>query len=1138
MRGGVSLAVWIGGAVAELDLLRRASRDRTPAHPHTDQLRRDIYRALLRAARYDTVDIDILAGASAGGLNAVLYGLAQSVGRTIDWAETMWQEVGGLWDLLRDSRPADHETFRVPSLLRGDDYFYPMLDAALAGISNTAPGELSEYVSIDLSATLARRPSTNPITQRAVHFHFQRRPGDGSPLTDVPAPTTLGTAAGRKQLARLALAGRSTSSFPGAFEPAAIHTGRREVAGHPSMRTVFSESGERFDVIDGGIFDNVPIGRALAAIAAAPASAPTERRLVFLDPSPPPTPPSRESPDPATWSAAGWVSTIIDAIGLKVRTESAAEEIALIRRHNEAELAARGRLDALAAQLAQGGPHDPVLPTGRYAEFRATRDAQVLAQLLTRPADFLLRSTAPVIETEPLLDESTALDLEKWLMAIYRAGVPGVRLDTDATAVLDTARLFVAWAWEIEELFEQLGKTVPDEVGRAKAALYRIAAAARHVRDLSYTSLVGTLRTPAEVPSRLLEALATAHLQQRSYGAADPLDRLIGVRDDQFWRALSTLGYAPPPTARLLDSLWDQLDGVRQMLREPTAAVADQPGQRRWQDSLFRMFYRPPLADVPCTRLHTVQAAAGAVPGSASMIRYHQITGSQRSPLHPLLTRTCDAARRDRVTRVLRDADLTIAETLDRGPLVDAQTKLAGNSLGNFSGFLDAGWRRHDWLWGRLDAAAGIVDMLLDGHADPQQLPHLWTRYVQHRPPGLSGPDWAAMLGAEPAELDTDPDEIDWSADAPSRGCLRAALSAWLQYALLVERNGHEGSLEAVVAAADQPKARIADLAPGYRFGVVSRLAHVAYRAVWPQARWSWRNLVVYTLLLVARPVLMSLPLLAAPLRLAVVLVLLAWLAPLPLPLPTGTPDPAWLALTAWAVLALTLGVTACRLTSARGRWRRLAEGVGQLPEWPELIAAWGRGRRRFCGVGARVCGVSALVATGLLAIGWPAAAVGQMPVFRWTLPTSVAVLAVVATTQAAVQGARRAPAPARRRRANPAWVAVALGFAVIAVAPLHELTLRWATERAGLPPTALAAAAALVIAMVMHASWANRGQLAIAVGAIGAVAGVLAYAGWDPAVATVTAAGLGISVSTRFITVHPRPGDARRTLAEAVPHS
>ena len=194
-------------------------------------------------------------------------------------------------------------------------------------------------------------------------------------------------------------------------------------------------------------------------------------------------------------------------------------------------------------------------------------------------------------------------------------------MDTDATAVLDTARLFVAWAWEIEELFERLGKALPDEIGQAKAALYRIAATALHVRDLSYTSLVdtllpGALREPAEVPSRLLEALATAHLHQRSYGAAEPLDRLIDVGDDEFWRALSTLGYAPPPTARLLDSMWSQLDAVRQMLREASEAVADQPAQRRWQESLFRLFYRPPLADVPCTRLHTVLAAAGAVPGS------------------------------------------------------------------------------------------------------------------------------------------------------------------------------------------------------------------------------------------------------------------------------------------------------------------------------------------------------------------------------------------------------------------------------------------------------------------------------------------------------------------------------------------
>ena len=188
----------------------------------------------------------------------------------------------------------------------------------------------------------------------------------------------------------------------------------------------------------------------------------------------------------------------------------------------------------------------------------------------------------------------------------------------------------------------------------------------------------------------------------------------------------------------------------------------------------------------------------------------------------------------------------------------------------------------------------------------------------------------------------------------------------------------------------------------------------------------------------------MSLPLLAAPLRLAVVLVLFAWLAPLPLPT-DGTPDPPWLASTAWAILALTLVVTACRLGSANGRWRRLAEGAA--PAAGVAGAHRGLGPRTSTVLRGRCPGVRrARAGLGRPArdqLGvWPAEAVDRVTVFRWALPTSVAVLAVVAVTQGAVQWARRAPAPAHRRRANPAWVAVSLGVAVIAVAPLHELTL------------------------------------------------------------------------------------------------
>ncbi len=41
--------------------------------------------------------------------------------------------------------------------------------------------------------------------------------------------------------------------------------------------------------------------------------------------------------------------------------------------------------------------------------------------------------------------------------------------------------------------------------------------------------------------------------------------------------------------------------------------------------------------------------------------------------------------------------------------------KLRGTAIGNFGGFLDAGWRKNDMLWGRLDGAERIICALLPG---------------------------------------------------------------------------------------------------------------------------------------------------------------------------------------------------------------------------------------------------------------------------------------------------------------------------------------------------------------------------------------------------------------------------------------
>ena len=100
MRGGVSLAVWIGGAIAELDLVRRGTLNDTSSLRGDLKDRADTYAKLLGALGYSGIRFDVLAGASAGGLNAVIYGFAQSVGVGLEGLSDVWEEEGDLWKLF------------------------------------------------------------------------------------------------------------------------------------------------------------------------------------------------------------------------------------------------------------------------------------------------------------------------------------------------------------------------------------------------------------------------------------------------------------------------------------------------------------------------------------------------------------------------------------------------------------------------------------------------------------------------------------------------------------------------------------------------------------------------------------------------------------------------------------------------------------------------------------------------------------------------------------------------------------------------------------------------------------------------------------------------------------------------------
>ena len=77
MNGGVSLAVWIGGAVAEIDAIRTGD---------------PFWSELLTACGYQSnAQVDVMSGASAGGLNAVMMAQAIRTNTSFDEYLSLWR---------------------------------------------------------------------------------------------------------------------------------------------------------------------------------------------------------------------------------------------------------------------------------------------------------------------------------------------------------------------------------------------------------------------------------------------------------------------------------------------------------------------------------------------------------------------------------------------------------------------------------------------------------------------------------------------------------------------------------------------------------------------------------------------------------------------------------------------------------------------------------------------------------------------------------------------------------------------------------------------------------------------------------------------------------------------------------------
>ena len=242
LTGGVSLAVWMGGVVAEIE---RAVE------------RRAGYGALCELTGTE-IDVDIIGGSSAGGINGALLGLALARGSDTSSIRDVWLHAAALRDLLRD--PGQQQP--LPSLLRGNEYFQPQLRTVFASLYGDGVQPTDTPLEILLTGTLLDGEkivvrddfgSTFTDTVHRALFRFRRDCEAG--VDDFADPAIVD---------KLALAARATSAFPGAFEPALcpIGTGGADDLGGFANFTTSSY------VIDGGVLVNKPLLPVLDAVLA------------------------------------------------------------------------------------------------------------------------------------------------------------------------------------------------------------------------------------------------------------------------------------------------------------------------------------------------------------------------------------------------------------------------------------------------------------------------------------------------------------------------------------------------------------------------------------------------------------------------------------------------------------------------------------------------------------------------------------------------------------------------------------------------------------------------------------------------------------------------------------------------------
>lgn len=340
--GGISLAIYMHGITKEIWHLARASRnfhDGAPATGGSQGVYRDILESIQRDANLRVrVVPDIIAGASAGGINGIFLAHAVETGQSLDPLTELWLKNADVDMLLDpDARPISKFTkfWAAPLVWMAARHPGDTVERTVSpGTREEVRRKLSNFIrarwfappfggetfinllldAFDAMAEGEKGPPLVPdghpldlfVTVTDFAGYPQRLLLHSPPeIEETEHRLSLGfRARGRSERCladpvELSFAARATASFPGAFPPFTVREldkvlkkrsrrwpGRDAFLARILPRHAALGKAEEAILIDGSVLANAPFAQAIGALPNRPARREVDRRFVYIDPKP------------------------------------------------------------------------------------------------------------------------------------------------------------------------------------------------------------------------------------------------------------------------------------------------------------------------------------------------------------------------------------------------------------------------------------------------------------------------------------------------------------------------------------------------------------------------------------------------------------------------------------------------------------------------------------------------------------------------------------------------------------------------------------------------------------------------------------------------------------------------------------